>query len=232
MISNDIILSKTGIDLTKVEQGSEEWMSIRLGVVTASEAWKVISKPKSGKKWTDTKKTYLNTLIGEVCTGVYKEVSTRTLEWGKSYELEARMTFEFYTGLTAKEVPIIFKDEQLRIACSPDGICSDGSGLELKCPNNTDVFIDLALNGIDAMKKEYVAQVQYSMWVTGKDIWHFANFDPRMPAGKEIAYFPVERDEKMMKEFDELVPEFIEVMDQGLNKLGIKFGNQWSVYGK
>ncbi len=231
MISNDIILSKTGIDLTKVEQGSEEWMSIRLGVVTASEAWKVISKPRSGTKWSDTKKTYLNTLIGEVCTGVYKEVSARTLEWGKNYELEARMTFEFYTGLTAKEVPIIFKDEQLRIACSPDGICSDGSGLELKCPNNTDVFIDLALNGIDAMKKEYVAQVQYSMWVTGKDIWHFANFDPRMPAGKEIAYFLVERDEKMMKEFDELVPEFIEVMDQGLNKLGIKFGNQWSVYG-
>lgn len=84
MISNDIILSKTGIDLTKVEQGSEEWLSIRLGVVTASEAWKVISKPRSGNKWPDTKKTYLNTLIGEVCTGVYKEVSARTLEWGKT----------------------------------------------------------------------------------------------------------------------------------------------------
>lgn len=30
-----------------------------------------------------------------------------------------------------------------------------------------------------------------------------------------------------MKEFDEFVPEFIEVMDQGLNKLGVQFGNQW-----
>ncbi|ARX10826.1 MULTISPECIES: lambda exonuclease family protein [Proteus] len=230
-MSNDIILSKTGIDLTKVEQGSEEWMSLRLGVITASEVWKVLSKPKPGKTWSDTKNTYLNTLIGEVCTGVTKEVKARTLEWGKEYEIEARMSFEFYSGLAVKEVPIIFKDESLRMACSPDGLCSDGAGLELKCPNTTEVFIDLALNGIKAMKKEYTAQVQYSMWVTNKDVWHFSNYDPRMPGGKEIVHIPVERDEKMMEKFDELIPEFIEKMDEGLNKLGIQFGNQWSVYG-
>lgn len=232
MISNDIILSKTGIDLTKVEQGSEEWMSLRLGVITASDVWKVLSKPKSGKTWSDTKNTYLNTLIGEVCTGVTKEVKARTLEWGKEYEVEARMSFEFYSGLAVKEVPIIFKDENLRMACSPDGICSDGAGLELKCPNTTEVFIDLALNGIKAMKKEYTAQVQYSMWVTNKDVWHFSNYDPRMPGGKEIVHIQVERDEKMMEKFDELIPEFIEKMDEGLNKLDIQFGNQWSLYGK
>ena len=232
MISNDIIQRVTGIDLTKVEQGSEEWMSLRLGVITASEVWKVLSKPKSGKTWSDTKNTYLNTLIGEVCTGVTKEVKARTLEWGKEYEVEARMAFEFYSGLAVKEVPIIFKGENLRMACSPDGLCSDGAGLELKCPNTTEVFIDLALNGIKAMKKEYTAQVQYSMWVTNKDVWHFSNYDPRMPGGKEIVHIPVERDEKMMEKFDELVPEFIEKMDAGLNKLGVKFGNQWSGYGK
>lgn len=232
MISNDIIQHVTGIDLTKVEQGSEEWMSLRLGVITASEVWKVLSKPKSGKTWSDTKNTYLNTLIGEVCTGVTKEVKARTLEWGKEYEIEARMSFEFYSGLVVKEVPIIFKDESLRMACSPDGLCSDGAGLELKCPNTTEVFIDLALNGIKAMKKEYTAQVQYSMWVTNKDVWHFSNYDPRMPGGKEIVHIPVERDEKMMEKFDELIPEFIEKMDAGLRKLDIKFGNQWSVYGK
>lgn len=232
MISNDIIQRVTGIDLTKVEQGSEEWMSLRLGVITASEVWKVLSKPKSGKTWSDTKNTYLNTLIGEVCTGVTKEVKARTLEWGKEYEIEARMSFEFYSGLAVKEVPIIFKDENLRMACSPDGLCSDGAGLELKCPNTTEVFIDLALNGIKAMKREYTAQVQYSMWVTNKDVWHFSNYDPRMPGGKEIVHIPVERDEKMMEKFDELIPEFIEKMDAGLSKLGIKFGNQWSGYGK
>lgn len=231
MISNDIIQRVTGIDLSTTEQGSEEWMSLRLGVITASEVWKVLSKPKSGKTWSDTKNTYLNTLIGEVCTGVTKEVKARTLEWGKEYEIEARMSFEFYSGLAVKEVPIIFKDESLRMACSPDGLCSDGAGLELKCPNTTEVFIDLALNGIKAMKKEYTAQVQYSMWVTNKDVWHFSNYDPRMPGGKEIVHIPVERDEKMMEKFDELIPEFIEKMDEGLNKLGIQFGNQWSVYG-
>ncbi|VDY33459.1 Uncharacterised protein [Morganella morganii] len=57
MISNDIILSKTGIDLSKISQGSEEWMSLRLGVITASEVWKVLTKPRSGTTWSDTKKT-------------------------------------------------------------------------------------------------------------------------------------------------------------------------------
>ena len=42
MISNAIILSKTGIDLSNISQGSEEWMSLRLGVITASEVWKVL----------------------------------------------------------------------------------------------------------------------------------------------------------------------------------------------
>lgn len=227
MISNDIILSKTGIDLSNISQGSEEWMSLRLGVITASEVWKVLTKPRSGTAWSDTKKTYFNTLIGEVCTGVSKDVSARSLEWGKDYELEARMTFEFYSGLTVMEDPIIFRDESLRTACSPDGICSDGAGLELKCPKTTEVFIDLALNGIKAMKKEYTAQVQYSMWITRKDVWHFANYDPRMPGGKEIVHIPVERDEKMMQEFDQQIPEFIEAMDAALSTLGIEYGNQW-----
>lgn len=227
MISNDIILSKTGIDLSKTSQGSEEWLSLRNGVITASEAWKVLAKPQSGKAWPGIKKTYFNTLVGEVCTGMCKEITARSLEWGKDYELEARMTFEFYSGLMVTEDPIIFRDESLRAACSPDGICSDGAGLELKCPKTTEVFIDLALNGIKAMKKEYTAQVQYSMWITGKDVWHFANYDPRMPGGKEIVHIPVERDEKMMQEFDQQIPEFIEAMDAALNTLGVEYGNQW-----
>ncbi|MDE9467527.1 lambda exonuclease family protein [Xenorhabdus bovienii] len=226
-MNRDIILNKTGIDIDVIEQGSDAWMQLRLGVITASDAWKILTKDKSKNVWSDTKSTYLYELIGEVCTGVYKEINARTLAWGKEYEQEARDSFSFYSDLDVTEVPILYRDESMRTACSPDGLCNDRLGLELKCPSNTDVFIKMALRGVDGIKREYIAQMQFSMWVTGLSAWNFVNYDPRMPAGKEIVHVLVEQDAEYMKRFDDLIPEFIERMDADLKTLGIKFGNQW-----
>ncbi|MCP9270305.1 YqaJ viral recombinase family protein [Xenorhabdus sp. XENO-1] len=228
-MNRDIILNKTGIDIDVIEQGSDAWMQLRLGVITASDAWKILSKDKSKNVWSDTKSTYLYELIGEVCTGVYKEINARTLAWGKEYEQEARDSFSFYSDLDVIEVPIIYRDESMRTACSPDGLCDDQLGLELKWPSNTDVFIKMALNGVDGIKREYIAQMQFSMWVTGLSAWNFVNYDPRMPAEKEIVHVLVERDVEYMKQFDELIPQFVERMDVHLETLGIEFGNQWSI---
>ena len=46
----------------------------------------------------------------------------------------ARTLFEFTSGVNVTESPIIYRDESMRTACSPDGLCSDGNGLELKYP--------------------------------------------------------------------------------------------------
>ncbi|MDW5785046.1 YqaJ viral recombinase family protein, partial [Klebsiella pneumoniae] len=51
----------------------------------------------------------------------------------------------------------------------PDGLCSDGRGLELKCPFTSRDFMKFRLGGFEAIKSAYMAQVQFSMWVTGKD---------------------------------------------------------------
>ncbi|WP_407072866.1 lambda exonuclease family protein [Photorhabdus viridis] len=226
MISNELILSKTGIDLLTVEQGSYDWQRLRLGVITASEAGKVISKPRSGTKWTDTKLTYFYTLLGEICTGGAPEVNAKALAWGKNYEESARATFEFVADVNVTETSISFKDESLRTACSPDGICSDGRGLELKCPFTTAVFMKFRLGGFDAIKSEYMSQIQFSMWVTGKNEWYFANYDPRMTR-EGIHYVVVERDKDFIQQFDDLVPDFIEKMDESLYEIGFKFGDQW-----
>ncbi|HAI2099979.1 TPA: hypothetical protein HI064_17110 [Escherichia coli] len=77
----------------------------------------------------------------------------------------------------------------------------------------------------DDMEKG-LAQVQYSMWVTRKDAWYFANYDPRMKR-EGLHYVVVERDEKYIASFDEMVPEFIEKMDEALAEIGFVFGEQW-----
>ncbi len=61
------------------------------------------------------------------------------------------------------------------------------------------------LGGFEAIKSAYMAQVQYSMWVTRKDAWYFANYDPRMKR-EGLHYVVIERNEKYMASFDEMVP--------------------------
>lgn len=222
----EIILDRTGVDVLHVEQGSDDWMRLRLGVITASEVSNVIAKPRSGTKWTDMKKAYFHTLIAEVCTGVSPEVNAKALAWGKQFEEGARMLFEFTAGVKVTEAPIIFRDESLRTACSPDGLCNNEFGLELKCPFTSRDFIKFRLGGFDAIKSAYMAQVQYSMWVTGKEAWFFANYDPRMKR-EGIHHIVVERDESYMSDFDEQVPDFIEKMDSALAEIGFTFGDQW-----
>ncbi|NWA63024.1 YqaJ viral recombinase family protein [Pantoea sp. B9002] len=222
----EIILERTGIDVRSVEQGGEDWMRLRLGVITASEVSNVISKPRSGTAWSDMKKSYFHTLIAEVCTGVSPEVNAKALAWGKQHEMDARTLFEFTSGVQVTEAPIIYRDDSLRTACSPDGLCSNDFGLELKCPFTSRDFVKFRLGGFDAIKSAYMAQVQYSMWVTGKDAWFFANYDPRMKR-EGIHHVVVERDEKFMAEFDTHVPDFIEKMDLALAEIGFTFGDQW-----
>lgn len=222
----EIILDRTGIDVRNVEQGGEDWMRLRLGVITASEVSNVIAKPRSGTAWTDMKKAYFHTLLAEVCTGVSPEVNAKALAWGKQHEMDARTLFEFTSGVQVTEAPIIYRDESLRTACSPDGLCSNEFGLELKCPFTSRDFVKFRLGGFDAIKSAYMAQVQYSMWVTGKDAWFFANYDPRMKR-EGIHHVVVERDEKFMDEFDTHVPDFIEKMDLALAEIGFTFGDQW-----
>lgn len=226
MITSEMILRRTGVNINLIEQGSSEWHRLRLGVITASEASKVISKPRSGTKWPDMKQTYFYTLLGEICTGESPEVNAKALAWGKQHEESARRLFEFTANVSVIEAPILYRDEVMRTACSPDGLCSDGRGLELKCPFTSAVFMKFLLGGLEAIKSEYMAQVQYSMWVTGKDGWYFGNYDPRMKR-EGIHHIIIERDEKYMSDFNEMVPEFIEKMDESLAEIGFKFGDQW-----
>ncbi|EKP3160327.1 hypothetical protein P3J46_004142, partial [Escherichia coli] len=42
-----------------------------------------------------------------------------------------------------------------------------------------------------------------------------------------LHYVVIERNEKYMANFDEMVPEFIEKMDVALAEIGFVFGEQW-----
>lgn len=211
-----------GFNLAEEDQGSFNWHLARLGVISASNASKAIAK-----KGSMTRDGYMAVLIGEIATGAPldgEQPSGKAIEWGNTHEPDARESYSFMSGDVVEQFPFVYANN-MRCGCSPDGIViADSRGVEIKCPFNTRYHIEFICDG--RLKKEYMDQVQYSMWITGLNHWEFVSYDPRMKE-KVLMHMTIERDEKMMKQFDDAIPQFILEMDRKLEMIGLKFGDQW-----
>jgi predicted phage-related endonuclease len=216
----------TGVNVYDMEQGTEEWLRHRAGVITASRAHDIIKSGRSGKS-SESRATYMLELIAQVCTGLVPEsASFKQAEWGHENEPLAREAYEALEFVSVNQCGLIYRDESLRCAISPDGILDD-RGLEIKNPFTSQVHIATLLDG--KIKPEYVTQCQYSLWVTGLDRWDFVSFDWRVRGKPEnrLVVIPQYRDAEMMARFDEEIPKFISEMDEALERLGFKFFDQW-----
>lgn len=206
-----------GFDANKATQGSDEWKLMRLGVLTASECKEILA----GKK-TETWKSYVNSKVAEIATGMIEEVTSKQMAWGKEYELCAVTALEFEQNQNGNKVSFVY-GKSLREGCSPDVLLSDKGG-EVKCPWDSTHHIAFLTDG--KIKPEYIKQCQFSMRQLECDSWLFGSFDKRVGA-MPFKSFLVKRDEEMQKEIEEAVNETILAIDTKLAMLGIKFGDQW-----
>ena len=174
----------------------------------------------------DMRQGYMAELVAQIATGLIPEqMSFKQCEWGHDHEDQARAFFELEHGVDVDVPAFIYRDEEKRFGISPDGlIVGKKIGLELKCPFTSKVFVEFAT--CDKIKKEYIEQCQYSMWVTGYEAWYFANYDPRIKT-KKLHWVLIERDQAFMDKYDEAEKNFIRDMDSMLGKLDLKFGQQW-----
>ena len=211
-----------GFDLSTLEQGTPNWHRSRAGVISASKAHYLLM----GRK-TAGRQTYMNELIASIATGLLpEEIKAKPLQWGKDYEEMAGDAYSAATFETLESIGFIYRDNSMRSGCSPDSLIQGKpKGLELKCPWSSSVFIDFAGNG--NIKKEEVAQVDFSMWVTDYESWGFAKFDPRNVNCKKLHHVEVVRDQSKMDAIENGYNEFIEDMDLMLENMGLEFGMQW-----
>lgn len=212
-----------GINLLDMQQGSDAWHQSRLGVITASNAWKVVSKGR-GNAPSETRRTYMMSLVAEIATGVWEDIKSPILQWGKDNEDGARSSYELLTNNEVTEVAFVFKNDTFRCGVSLDGIANGNIPAEYKCPWNTVHYLNFLLE--EKIKKEYFYQCQFGMWVTGGSQYHMGQYDPRMKKSPfHMAAVPI--CPEAQAEFDAEVPKFIKEMDEILEKLGFKFGEQW-----
>lgn len=190
------------------EQGTPEWYSSRAEIPTASNFGRLITP--TGKPSTQAD-AYLNELLGEYATGTTDEESYSGfwMERGKELEPEARLAYQIVTGHKVTQTGFVYKDDNRLVGCSPDGLVMDiERGCEIKCPMEKHWAAYYIAN---ECPKDYRAQVQGSMWITGFEAWDFVAYHPNY----EPFIVTVKRDKTFQKAIDEIVPSFIERLLKG-----------------
>lgn len=165
-------------------QGTLEWLALRCGIVTASEADALIS-PLGKIRTGDGVQTYLCQKVAERWIQAPIETfDSWAMEAGKILEERARpwLALELDKhGLEIGQVGFITDDAET-IGCSPDGLIYDEencvAGVEIKCPM-AKTHVSYLING--GLPKAYVAQVQASLFVTKLPEWKFVSYHVAFP---------------------------------------------------
>ena len=198
-----------------IEQGSDEWLMLRLGKLTASKFSDVISKGR-GTAPSKTRESYMYQLAAEILVGepttFFKNAA---MQWGTDCEPAARAAYEIKHDLDVIECAFIERDKWIGV--SPDGLVGTDGLLEIKCPNTT-THLKYFMNG--KMPAEYLSQVQGQLWVSGRDWCDFVSYDPRIRTDADYFELRVNRDDEYIKNLEVQCGTFIEELKELLNKLG------------
>ena len=190
------------------EQGTQEWLTSRLGCPSGSGFDKLITA--SGKPSTQSE-GYINQLIAELMTNQTTEVKvTDAMQRGTDLEPMARNFYELASGNEVMEVGFC-KHDILECGVSPDGLMDDG-GLEIKCPSPS--WHCAYLRG-GVLPTKYKQQVQGCMWITGREWWDFVSYHETMPA----LIVRVHRDEEYIKLLADEVSKAVDTIQSEYNRL-------------
>jgi putative phage-type endonuclease len=168
-----------------VEQRSPEWLALRRGAITASAADRLLTQAKI--------REYALELAAErLVREVPPNIVTAAMQWGIDHEENARLRYAFERGVDVLSVGFAWLDDlEGWIGCSPDGVVGDDGLVEVKCPSSKR-HLEYLTNG--EAPKEYMAQIQFQLWVTGRQWCDFVSYDPRFERG-DFFCRRVERDE-------------------------------------
>lgn len=201
---------------TRIECGSIEWAQLHVGVVSAGEFDALMSpemKPRTG----EGPKTFLYKKAAEVfrgqpmCTLSPSAHASWQMNQGIILEEEAIPWYSLTFGQKVTQFLFCTTDDGLA-GCTPDGLVEDDGGLEIKSPE-PHTHVKYLLDGI--LPKDYRAQVQFSLYVTGRKWWRFVSWRRRFPP----LMIQVERDEEIMESIDAVVKDFHFKLNEAVAKL-------------
>lgn len=151
------------------DQGSEYWLKVRAGMITASDAPSVLGESFYKKPFVVTQeKAYA------IAHPNFRpeRVTSEAMEWGTKHEAEAAAYFSAQTGHKLIFTGLLRHATLPLLGASPDGITWCGSLLEIKCPHSK---IPKTLHKVPP---QYRSQVEMQMVVIGIPRCYFVQYRP------------------------------------------------------
>jgi putative phage-type endonuclease len=163
------------VKIFEFEQGTDEWLEVRRGVITGSNFSKVFT---SAGKASSSCSSLVNQLISENLTKKPTETfKSDAMQRGNDLEPVARAKFELITGLDVRQIGFA-KHDEYNLGCSPDGVIGEQCGLEIKCPM---AATHCAYLRAGKLPSAYVQQVQGCMYILDLESYYFMSYHPDMP---------------------------------------------------
>jgi putative phage-type endonuclease len=198
------------------DQNSPEWLTLRIGQVTASRVKDVVAKLKKGGE-SAARASYKMELLGEVITGrATDHYVSQAMDFGKENEPLARTMYELQKSVDVERVGYVRHAMIPRSGCSPDGLVGDDGLVEFKVPNTTTHLEYLIA---DVVPEEYKPQMLWQMACTNRKWCDFCSYDPRLPADFGLFIKRFERDEAAICAMEKEVDTFIAELNQMCEKL-------------
>lgn len=196
------------VEIFDCPQGSDEWLSARLGIPTASEFSTVLAKGKAGSD-SATRKTYMLKLAGERLTGKPMwSFSNTHMERGKEMEAEARDLYAMVAEVEPVQVGFMRRGDA---GASPDSIIGDNGLLEIKTKL---AHLQLEVLLSNELPSEHKAQVQGQLWISAREWVDFVSYWPGLPLFVKRVY----RDEafiaRLKVEVDAFNTELLELIER------------------
>lgn len=197
--------------VTDIEQGTPEWLALRLGIATASELDCLLVSGKHPTGFGVAAFTYMDQLIGERITEEAAELPFQTKATIRGHEQEG-VALELYEAREEVKVQKVGIILNRGIGYSPDGLVGTDGLIEIKT-KLPKFQVGVILAG--EIPKEHVAQCQGGLWASDREWIDFISYWPGMPLFVKRAH----RDEAMIRKIAERVKSFYEIMDERMNKV-------------
>lgn len=200
----------------KIETGSIEWAQLHVGLISAGEFDNLVT-PEMKKREGEIPKTLLCKKVAEVfrgqpmCNLSPSAASSWQMDQGILLEEEVLPWYELEFETKVRNGIFCVTDDGLA-GCTPDALVGEDGGLEVKSPEPHTHCRYLIEGGVP---KAYAAQVQFSLFVTGRKWWDFVSYRRRFPS----LVVRVERDEEIMGKISEVVKGFHACLNEALAKI-------------